>query len=335
MTHQLVTGPAAWIGKELLDREDWTYTFTDSDQQELAAALQATAQIAVEEITADHFQLPNLGGKLQQIQHDLEEGSGAVLIKGFAAQDDDAEQATRIFWGLMTHLGTAVSQSATGERYFHVRDEGYQVGQTQARGPNTRKKLSFHTDRCDVIGFMCLQQALSGGENQLVSSASVYNQILQQRPDLLQLLTEPYYYQRHNVDTGNNAPYCQQPIFSFRDGKFASAYLRVLIDRAYQDQRVPAATDQQIEALDFIDEVAARPEMHVRFRQEPGDILLLNNWITYHRREAFEDHPDLALRRHLLRIWLSVPNSRPLDPRFRDNYGAVEAGAIRGGMKPA
>ena len=335
MAHQPVSGPAAWNGKELLDRDDWTYTFTGSDQQELANALQATSELPVEGITTDHFQLPTLGSKLQQIQHDLEEGTGAVLILGFAAQDYDAEQATRIFWGLMTHLGTAISQSATGERYFHVRDEGYQVGQAQARGPNTRKKLSFHTDRCDVIGFMCLRQALSGGENQLVSSVSVYNQILQERPDLLQLLTEPYCYQRHNVDTGNDAPYCQQPIFSFRDGKFASAYLRVLINRAYQDPQVPAASEQQLEALDFIDEVAARPDMHVQFRQETGDILLLNNWITYHRREAFEDHSDLTLRRHLLRIWLSVPNSRPLDPRFRENYGAVEAGAIRGGMKPA
>ena len=335
MTHQPVIGPAAWVGKELLDREDWTYSFSDNDQQALATALQATAGLPVEEITADQFQLPSLGSNLKKIQRDLEEGSGAVLIKEFPATDYNAEQSTRIFWGLMTHLGTAVSQSAKGERYFHVRDEGYQVGQAHARGPNTRKKLSFHTDRCDVIGFMCLKQARSGGENQLVSSVSVYNQILQEWPDLLQLLIEPYYYQRHNVDTGNDSPYCQQPIFSFRDGKFASAYLRVLINRAYQDPQVPAATEQQIAALDFIDEVSARPQMHVEFRQEAGDILLLNNWITYHRREAFEDHEDLELRRHLLRIWHAVPNSRPLDPRFRENYGAVEAGAIRGGMKPA
>ena len=335
MTHPQITGPAAWIGDELLAREDWNYRFSEIDLQELDAALQATTQLPVEEISADHFTLPTLGHHLRQIQHHLEEGSGAVLIKGFPHLQYDAEQTTRIFWGLMTHLGTAVSQRATGERYFHVRDEGFKVGQAQARGPNTRKKLSFHTDRCDVIGFMCLQQARSGGENQLVSSVSVYNQILQERPDLLGLLTGPYYYKRHNVDTGNDTPYCLQPIFSFREEKFASAYLRVLIDRAYQDPQVPAASEQQIEALNFIDEVAARPEMHVEFRQEAGDILLLNNWITYHRREAFVDHEDISLRRHLLRIWLSVPNSRPLDPRFADNYGAVEAGAIRGGMKPA
>ena len=42
----------------------------------------------------------------------------------------------------------------------------------------------------------------------------------------------------------------------------------------------------------------------------------------------FADHELPELRRHLLRIWLSVPNSRPLDPRFQDNYGATAAGAF-------
>ena len=40
----------------------------------------------------------------------------------------------------------------------------------------------------------------------------------------------------------------------------------MLIDRAYQDPQVPAASEQQIEALNFIDEVAARPELHVEVR---------------------------------------------------------------------
>ena len=245
------------------------------------------------------------------------------------------EEAERIFWGMTTYLGTAVSQSATNERIFHVRDEGFKVGHPNARGPNTRKRLSFHTDRCDVIGFMCLQQALSGGINQLVSSVSVYNQILRERPDLITELMAPYYYKRHNVDKGNHLPYCQQPIFSFRDGVFASAYLRVLIDRAYADNDLTPMSEKQLEALNYVDDVAARPEMHVEFRQNSGDIVLLNNWITYHRRTEFCDSEDPAKRRHLLRIWLATPNSRALDEMFRANYGAVDAGAIRGGMNPS
>ena len=89
------------------------------------------------------------------------------------------------------------------------------------------------------------------------------------------------------------------------------------------------------EALDFLEEVAAEPARQARFRQEPGDILFLNNWVTLHRRTEFEDAMDPEQRSHILRIWLSVPNSRPVDPLFRDYYGATEAGALRGGMRQA
>ncbi len=144
---------------------------------------------------------------------------------------------------------------------------------------------------------------------------------------------QPFNYARHNVDAGNQLSYCRQPIFSFYDGDFA-AYLRVLIDRAYAMPDLPDMTAAQLEALDLLEEVASDPQLHVTFRQQPGDILLLNNWITFHRRDEFEDAPQPELRRHLLRIWLAVPNSRPLDPLFEANYGATAAGAIRGGMKP-
>ena len=69
------------------------------------------------------------------------------------------------------------------------------------------------------------------------------------------------------------------------------------------------------------------------FRLQAGDILFLNNWVTFHRRTAFEDHSEPERRRHLMRMWLSVPNSRPLDPRFEEHFGATAAGALRGGMR--
>ena len=330
-----ISGPAAWVGKEVTQREDWNFTLASKHLEEIRLAVRQTATTPLTGIGSAEFSLPILGQQLLQIQHQLEHQSGVTILKGLPVDDFSAEEAERIFWGLSTYIGTAVSQSASGERIFHVRDEGFKTGHPKARGPNTRKRLSFHTDRCDIIGFMCLQQAQSGGINQLVSSVSVYNQILHERPDLLKVLMAPYYYKRHNVDTGNRLPYCQQPIFSFRDGIFASAYLRVLIDRAYADNDLPPMTETQLEALNFVDEVAARKEMYVEFWQEPGDIVLLNNWITYHRRTEFIDFEDPAKRRHLLRIWLAAPNSRALDEMFRANYGAVEAGAIRGGMNPS
>ncbi|MGF1580031.1 MAG: TauD/TfdA family dioxygenase [Gemmataceae bacterium] len=331
------SSPAAWRGEELFARNDWLYELKADDIEELeqAHSVFESKAIPVEETTKAHFPLGQFGERLAQLQHDLENGSGGCMVRGLPVAQYTEEQTRCLFWGIASHVGTPISQSAKGERIFNVRDEGYVVGQPQARGPNTKKRLSFHTDRCDVIAFLCVKQARTGGENQLVSSVTVFNEMRTRRPDLLRVLMQPFYYKRHNVDEGNQKPWIQQPIFSYFEGHFAASYLRVLIDRAYDLPELPDMTPEQREALDCLEEVASDPALHVTFRQEPGDMLFLNNWVTLHRREAFEDYDDPALRRHLLRIWLAVPNSRPLAPEFAANFGSTQPGAIRGGMRPS
>ncbi len=313
----------------MLSRPDWRQQLTSDEVFDIRGL-----QFPHEATLAESIVLPAaLGTRMAAIQHDLEQGSGAVMLKGFPVDNLSEEHARKVFRLLSQHVGTPVSQSAEGELVFSVRDEGFAENDPRARGPNTRKKLSFHTDRCDVIAFLCLKQARVGGDNEVVSSMTLYNEILRQRPDLLAELMKPYWYQRHNVDLGNEKSCCRQPIFSFHDGHFAGSFLRVLIERAYQNPDIGPMPEPQREALDLLETIACDPALHARFRQEPGDILFLNNWVTFHRRTEFEDDPNPKQKRHILRIWLSVPNSRPLHPLFKDNYGATEAGALRGGMK--
>lgn len=328
---------AAWRGDELFQRPDWSVKLNQDHLQDLQDALQVISaeNLSLDQVTTERFPLPQLSPVLRQIQHQLEQGSGACQLKRIPVEDYTSKDLERLFWLISIHLGTPVSQSATGEKIFHVRDEGYQIGQAQARGPNTRKRLSFHTDRCDVIGFLCIQQAISGGDNQLVSSATLFNEMRDRWPLLTQVLMQPFYYLRHNVDQGNSKPFCQQPVFSVQEGHFAGSFLRVLIERAYASPDLPNLTPAQQEAMDQLEALAESPELSVTFRQEPGDLLFLNNWVTFHRRDDFEDAAEANLKRHLLRAWLSVPNSRPLDPLFADNYGNTAAGAVRGGMQPA
>ena len=85
---------------------------------------------------------------------------------------------------------------------------------------------------------------------------------------------------------------------------------------------------------DALEALAEDPAMHATFSLRAGDVLLLNNWTTFHRRSEFVDVAEPERKRHLLRVWLSMPNSRPIDPRFADHFGATEAGALRGGMRP-
>ena len=145
----------------------------------------------------------------------------------------------------MNSAKCAVSQSAEGERLFQVRDHGYAADDPRFRGPTSRKRLSFHTDRCDVIAFACLHQAEDGGDNFIVSSVALYEELRTRQPDVLKRLCQPLPYLRHTVDTGNALPYCLLPVFSEREGHFAAHFLRVLIDRADQAPDAPTLTPLQ------------------------------------------------------------------------------------------
>ncbi len=328
--------PAAWRGAELPQRDDWQHQLTPAECTEIENAALETRRrgLALEAISADDFPLPSFASRLKNAQNALEHGSGSFFLRGWPIERFSLEDNQRVFWGLSRHLGTPISQSAKGEKIFRVEDAGYKMGDAKARGPNTSKGLHFHCDRCDVIGFMCIRAARSGGENYLVSSVTVHNEILIRRPDLLEQLYQPWYYKTHNVDTSNRDPWCHQPIYAEVDGKLVGYVLRVLIDRAYALPEIPDMTTTQKEALDFLETLCADETLHYRFRQEPGDFFLVNNFTNFHSRSAFEDDDDPAKRRLLLRIWLSMPNSRALPPSFAGSFGRTAGGALRGGIHP-
>lgn len=328
--------PAAWSRRELLEREDWRWILDEGQVDELRTAVRHCEPYweCPEKLTRESFSLPQLARDLARIQERLEHGPGLAVIRGLPIDEWTAAQAACAFWGLCLHLGTPVPQTTAGVRIFNVRDERLPDGHPQARGPSSNRRLSFHTDRCDVIGFLCLQQALAGGDNDVVSSLRLYLELGKRRPDLVEILERPFLYQRHNVDLGNAHRYYELPVFSQCEGHFACFLLRVLIERAYAAADTPEMSKLQLEALDALAELAESTELRYEFRQQRGDVVLLNNLVTLHRRTEFQDPPEIDRRRHLMRIWLSMPNSRPLVPEFEPAFGDVAAGAIRGGMKP-
>jgi hypothetical protein len=335
-------GPAVWSAADLPSRPEWNHRLDSAEREELSGLLRLLDSAdagtlgggrPLEQAGAEDLPLPTLAPRLATIRDQLEQGAGAVRMHGFPIEGLSEAGARLLYWAMAVHIGTPVTQSPAGECIFSVRDAGFAHDDPRSRGPNTRRRLSFHTDRADVVGFLCLRQAREGGENEIASSMAVYNEIRARRPDLLRVLMQPFYYLRHSVDTANDRPWCRQPVFSFRDGWFACCLLRVLIERAHRQPDLPDLTPQQVEALDLVESIAASDRRRLCFRQEPGDLIWLNNWLILHKRQAFTDWEEPERRRHILRLWLSMPNSRPLDPLFLDNYGAVEAGALRGGMR--
>jgi hypothetical protein len=81
-----------------------------------------------------------------------------------------------------------------------------------------------------------------------------------------------------------------------------------------------------------LDAITNDDNFHITYEFKPGDIQLLNNHVCFHARTAFEDYPEREQRRHLLRMWLAVPNSRPLSPAMGTIYQDQWGGVVRGGF---
>ena len=64
----------------------------------------------------------------------------------------------------------------------------------------------------------------------------------------------------------------------------------------------------------------------------PGDIQFVNNHVIYHARTEFEDDAAHGADRLLLRLWLAVPNSRPLPEGHEILWRSIDPGDLRGGI---
>src|SRR2546428_638501 len=49
----------------------------------------------------------------------------------------------------------------------------------------TAGNIAYHCDLADAVGLLCLRTARTGGASRIVSSVSVYNELLRRRPDLV------------------------------------------------------------------------------------------------------------------------------------------------------
>jgi len=65
-------------------------------------------------------------------------------------------------------------------------------------------------------------------------------------------------------------------------------------------------------ALDYFEEVGRREDVQLNFMLEPGHAIFFNNCTMLHNRTSFEDDPDPARKRHLLRLWLMLDGAWPL-----------------------
>lgn len=338
MTHydlppQIVT-PAAWVGPDLAERpEDWLYQLTPDDVADLEQAARHFLSLDrdVGEITAEDFPLTQFADHLSALRDKLLNGVGVEVLRGLPIESYDQKMAATVFCGIGAHLGSARSQNADGHILGHVRDVGRDPNDPTVRIYQTSARQSFHTDSADVVGLLCLQDAKEGGDSLLVSAETIYNRMRAARPDLLALLFDPIATDRRGEVPEGMEPYMTIPPFSWHAGKLTVFYQRQYIDSAQRFDGAMRLTPAHVEALDMFDALANDPKLHITMRLQPGDMQFVYNHAMLHDRTGFIDWTDPDKRRHLFRLWLSLPGDRPLPPVFAQRYGDLTIGA-RGGI---
>ena len=328
---QPVVDPAGWSPDDLNDVESWSYHISEADSEELICAtrwIQRNA-IALEDVSCENFRLEALAGILRDVRRELLDGRGIVMLQDFPTQRLDQQGQAIAYLGLGAYLGQPMSQNMQGHILGHVKDLGGDYADPGTRGYLTRNELRFHSDGCDYVGLLCLRTSKSGGESLVASSITIYNRMLEVRPDLVDVLTRDFYRSRKGDVNPGDEPWFRQPVFSFNAGYFSATGAGSGIDKAMGLPGVPPMTEAQKDAIALYREVAAECAAVIPFRQ--GDVQFLNNWVTLHSRRAYEDWPDPASKRHLLRLWLSDAEGRPVPKAQRE--GRAGRGVLPAGVK--
>jgi hypothetical protein len=314
-----ISGPAVWRGDELAARRDWIFHLAADQIAELEAvgARFCADDPDLRHVAAADYPLTLTAPALARWARDMDRGRGFVLVRGLRSGDYPDALSAAIFFVLGLHLGEPMRQNELGDVLDHViATSDKTMSDPGALSSRVADRLNFHSDSSDVVALMCLRGAKSGGASSLISGATLYNTVLDRRPDLAPLFFERWWYDWRKQDPHAPANAYDSPMASDMDGVFSLYAGSSMIRSAQRYPEVPRLTAGQIALLDLMDDIFQTPGLPLDMDFQPGDIQWLLNYAALHSRTAFVDHPEPARKRHLLRLWLKRDVGRPLVANF-------------------
>lgn len=302
-----LTGPAAWRGAELRDKpEQWTHILSDTEIDEIRAAVSYARSLnkATRDLTRADFPLPGLLSQCRQWQATLSTGLGFQLIRGVPVDEWSAQEQEIFFWCFGLHIGVPGMQNPQGDLLGHVLDLREKDGANSGRFYKTAKNIAFHCDAADVVGLLCLRKAKNGGHSRIVSSVSLYNDILTQHPELVPRLYEPFQLDTHGE---NGLQTIAIEPCRYAAGQLKTFYHCDYFNSAFAYEHIDAPSAEESRILELFETLAGQADNYLDMDLQPGDIQLVSNHTVLHARTEYEDFEPPEQRRHLLRLWLSLP----------------------------
>jgi hypothetical protein len=326
---------SAWYGPQMAGRGDWCLALSPTDVAELDAATDAALRRGADLVSlceAD-FPLPQLGPRLKAVRRALLHGRGFALLRGWPSTERSLAQSAMAFRGIGAHLGEALSQNGKGHVLGHVANLGLDYTDPTTRGYQTSAELDFHTDGGDIVGLLCVRPARAGGLSRLCSSTTVWNELVRRRPDLAQVMMEPFCFSRIGETRPGQQRFFRAAPFQPCAGRMIAVLIPSFIRKAQAFDEVPRLSALQQEALAYVGTLAADPAIRLDMDFRPGDMQFLCNHATFHSRTAYEDWPEPDRRRHLLRLWLSSADGPQLPANLTTDFQGRTASGRPDGVR--
>jgi Taurine catabolism dioxygenase TauD, TfdA family len=243
------------------------------------------------------------------IRADVQSRPGFLVLTGLA--DETPERLRTACMRLSQLAGEVIAQDSKGTTLREVSDRGTRIGEgLSARYADSRLGGSLHTDGAeapfpvpDYFALLCIRQAPKGGALRLVHVDDVVVR-LSSSPGVLDVLRSPFHFDRRGDQQYGEPPSTEKPVLFPDGGATGVTYLRDYIELGHRHPHAPPLTDCQVRALDALDEVLADPGTGICGKLSAGEYALFNNKRVLHGRTTFEDAPDPAHKRLLLRTWI-------------------------------
>lgn len=251
---------------------------------------------------------------MARVRSILEKEVGFVIIDKLPLDEFSKSEATAVYWLLSQMVCRPVAQNWAGKLIYDVRDFGKPPG-NGVRPDVTNAEQNFHTDNSynvcapDYVALLCLRPAREGGISSICSFQSVYNEMLEKHPQLVDRLFMPYLFDRQR-EHGPDAPtVISHPLLRMVDGRLTGRLSRSTALQGYRMAGIELDALGE-DALETLEATMNQPKYIREFFFEPGQIQIVDNRRLAHRRTGFVDFEEEDKKRHLVRLWLREEGRR-------------------------
>ncbi|KAJ4369025.1 hypothetical protein N0V83_006107 [Neocucurbitaria cava] len=329
-----VTGPMVWKGDELNPAKYVVELSKDEIRDVRAAVIKVKiAGTPRSEINQETFDLgnPELAHKLSLISKEIHQGRGVAVLRGLDAANFNDEEAVIAFAGVCSYICLErATDSYANQTLSHVRDATKDVVPRWAKdiglaGSKITAAMDFHSDRFsgDILALHVRNDGGkdAGGEQFIVSFWTIYNELLEKDPEVLETMAEANW--PFELKQKDRAPYLELgPTLFFSNGKPICQLVKAPLlgtPLIHRDPTMPVVTKKQMHAMHAVEELAKR--FCTKLDRQQGDIQFVNNLSIMHARGAYRGNNGKPSTRHLLRMFLRDPaNAWGKPVRFRNNF---------------